>query len=359
MPMDNSTQEMCGRIAEGISQNWIPAGNEINPDFGKFSVKQLLGQGATSLSYQIQFAAEEGAGRSFFIKKYTDETRTGLSQLERDYKAGNWLSAEIGSQSALSIDAPVLMILEDRVLVTPYVSGQNLSPYFFKKLRWHFISKGDLSELKGIAGDIGRGLADLQNLPIETSGLLFDKSDPQLMFSRLKVELENFRVFYSVRNICQGLVEKVISRMEACLEEYLLGEPTCCFQHCDYILQNFIWGDNGKLHLFDFANSRVGTPYFDIAHLINSFEDLTYLKTVSGSIVDQFIRAFLQPFLEKDSFKTKLLCVTRAYFQLHSGRIVLAGKGVARKRSWRNTVMVDPEKRLKEKLLVFLEELES
>jgi len=358
MTMNSPNLEMLGRIAEGLNQAWLPGICEKRPDVSKFSVVPLRGQGATSTRFQLRFAPDV-TGKTLFIKKYTDKTNVGLSQLERDYRVGQWLAAQLGSQKTLRIDAPVLMLPDERILITPYVAGENLSPLFFKKLRWHHLSQKDLSELQKLVGDIGKGLVELQALPVETAGELFGKPSPEAIYIKIREDLEKFKQFYSSRHNLKSLVQKIIKIMDECLEEYLLRTPTFCFQHCDYILQNFIRDENGQLHLFDFANSRIGIPYFDTAHLINSLEDLTYLRTVSRSIVDKLILTFLQPFFDQSDFRPKLLSVAKAFFQLLSGTILLPEAGKKRSHVWRNIAMVDPEERIVEKLQMLLEEIEA
>ena len=349
---------MFARVARELQQNSIQGetGTQSSCDY---TIKPIRGPGATSENYQMLFTGDQAVQRRFFIKKYTDDTAAARRQLETDYKTAKWLSEELGNQATLCVDAPVLMIPEDRLLISAFVTGENLSPYFFKKLRWHYASMTDLARMTHIVNEIGAGLAELQSITAASVEHHLGQFDPETVLDGFRAELKRFVFFYTAKDVCRDLVKDVAFRVDRGLEDYLASAPEYCFQHNDFILQNLMLDESDKIHLFDFANATVGIPYFDIAHFISSLEDLTYLKMVSDSKVSQLKRSFMSPFLNRSGFKVSLLTAMRAYIQLYSGTILLSGEGLRSKNLLCRAVMVNPEERLKKNLLVLLEELES
>ena len=348
--MNGSTQAMIERIVNKLKDAWNPEGGADIRDFSRYTVEEVSGQGATSLSYRIRFVARNGASKDFYVKKYIDNTADGLRQLERDFRTGVWLSCELRQHSTVNIATPVLMMPGDGVLITPFVSGKNLSHFFHRKLRWHFISNSDANRLNGIIKDIGAGLVDLQDISVGNKNIFCENVNSENIIRSLNSDLDRFEEFYISQKICSELVINAISLIRQNLSEYFQKSPEYCFQHNDYILQNFILSERGKIHVFDFANSKIGIPYCDMAHLIHSLEDLTYLRTISKSLVDRLKQTFISQIKERKNVDNKMLSAMRAYFQIYSGTIVFNGRRGGMRGGASDFIKVDPEQRLKAKL---------
>jgi len=320
-------------------------------------VDELAGQGATSCRYRLQVANESGHPGTFFIKQYTDLSSVGREQCQRDGRIARWLRQELGADTELKIAEPLLEMASKRILVSRYIEGENLSPYFFRKLRWHWLPAKSASDLAELAGRLGKGLMELQMIPAERVCRFFTETSPPTFFSVIRSQLQSFDTFYAEADVCAKLVRDVVGRVLVCLEDYRLSGPSYCFQHNDFILQNLIQGAGGRLHLFDFANSTVGIASFDMAQMLNSFEDLAYLKTVSTQQIDRLQQAFLAPFQQQKNFHGGLLAAMRAYSEFYSGTILLRRTGRFWRHPLRRALLTPPAQRLENRLLSLRDEI--
>lgn len=345
-------QQVIARIAADLNGS----SPHMASDPATLRYDQLSGTGATSVGYRLRLDGDLGAERDLFVKQYTlaDVERR---QLMTDYATACWLAAELGDRSDPQVAAPMFVLPEEQVIVKPYVAGANLGPYFFRRLRWGYVPPAVAEDLLTLAGRLGIALLRLQRIPAERVQLFYGRPGPAPALEGLRTQLAGYVEFYRTAGCCVGLVERVATEIEETVAEFLACEPQGCFQHNDYTLQNFLLGTDGQLHLFDFANSTCGCSCFDAAHMLNSFEDMAYLRSVSLEMIERLQRAFLRPLLQTPDFRPRLLAAMRAYIQLYSSTILLGAGSSRRHASLRRLLKVSPQRRLERMLRARLAEL--
>lgn len=345
-------------LIRAIQRAWPEIiGDTHSPQREAFAIRQLHGQGATSRHSILHVTDCRGVVRSFFVKRYglDDQDDTfWQEQLERDFTVSRVMADLLAKSPYFRVPEPYLAIPEERILVSRYICGNNLSALFGKKLRFSLFGMDTTYDLRNITNKIGKGLAAMQEISIAffkdfillpTWSNAYDASIRQF---------EQAASFLEERGLHPKLIAQSRSFLRTVLRDYFKNYHTPCIEHSDFILQNFIMDSKGILYLFDFPNANIGTPYMDAAHFVGSLEDITYLRSVSENLVNHLISIFFEAVWAKRHFEPEVFTAFSIVIQFRSTMIILLANWRGNYPVWKRYLLENPEKRFKRKVTNYL-----
>lgn len=377
-----SAPEFAAALFAGLDDGWPRFFSDSRPDFSTAVWRRLGGPGATSHHYQLQLN-DHRRPHYFFVKHYLPDNPAapapGLESaaggaaraVHNDYLLADWLADKLGGGAALAVEKPYLHLAQAALVVSPFVFGRNLAPLFYAALRWPLLARRDYPRLAALVARIGSGLVELQALDIgslRNGGATAAPVGTVTMANRTiadktRHELGAFADFFAAQPTDRGLVNAAIDVVRQQVQTLESTPPRHCFQHNDFILRNLLISRHGRLHLFDFPEAGVGLPAFDIAHFINSLEDLTYLKSVSRQQVAGLIETFLAPLRVAPGFDPQAVTAMRLFIQLYSTKIILSSRQQTESRSLVGSLLrwwlfCDPVKRFNHNVTALLKEVD-
>ena len=223
-----------------------------------------------------------------------------------------------------SIIKPYFIIPEKRILVTEYVQGENLHNLFFKILRFSRLHPLNRTCLYNIAARLGSGLAELQEIPVQTFKTANGAPDLDAYLKKFHYLFEETAHYLELQKLFPDLITKSRDIFITFFNSEDLAS-SLCFTHCDFIPQNFLKvpGRRNIFTLFDFANATIGSCYFDAAHFVSSLEDFTYLRSVSKRLIHNLSETFLSSLCLSRGFNPVLLDIFRLLLQFWSTMVLL------------------------------------
>ncbi|MBW2739170.1 MAG: phosphotransferase [Deltaproteobacteria bacterium] len=322
----NSFPEVMERILPALSKTWPDLfENTSTSDRDKIKVFELFGQGATSRQFLIRIPMLPEGERKFFVKQYVLEKGNRdfwETQLKQDVTVAKILSRTTATSRWFKVLRPYIIIPNDLLSITEYVEGQNLGHLFSKALRFSMLPWSSFEHLHNFVRLAGHGLAELQSLDLDMFFQVFGQPDLNDYIGKVLMSFDDTAIYLEKSGCLPELINWGRQTFENILTPSHFREKMC-FQHNDFILQNFIVDIQNRLFLFDFPNAKFGFPYWDIAHFIYSLEDFSYLRTVPEKHVRSLVRSFLLSFETHQRLDPLMLDAFRLYFQFLSTMIIL------------------------------------
>lgn len=332
----------------------------IRPERNRCSLLPLKGNGSTSNLFLLSVGDGRDKRQSYFVKCYwgkDDGELFWLEQLKRDFKVSRAVGKALTQSLWFKVPKTYFTVPEEVAIVSEYIDGKNLGQYCSRILRWSALQKGKHQNIRNLVYRIGRGLEELQAIPCHRFDTILPSPSAAKLCSEYIQFLEERAFFLAQQRVSADLVSKACSAAVQILDRYLRNDPMYCFQHTDFILQNFTFNQKGELYLYDFPNATVGVPFMDVAHFIGSLEDLTYLRAVSKSRVEELIHLFVSLFERKAWFKREVFLAFQLYIEFHSTMILLSQKKSVKRAMCTPWLFERPEKRFEERVTVLLDQI--
>jgi len=203
----------------------------------------------------------------------------------------------------------------------------------------------------------GHGLAELQSLDLDMFFQVFGQPDLDNYLGEILMSFDDTAIYLEKSGCFPELINWGRQTFENILTPSHFREKMC-FQHNDFILQNFIVDVQNCLVLFDLPNAKFGLPYWDIAHFINSLEDLSYLRTVPEKHVRSLVRSFLLSFGTHQRLDPVMLDAFRLYFQFLSTMIILR-VGHSRRSGFRRLLIENTLNRFERRVRQLLKSIDA
>lgn len=329
MKMHDQTPGYFHKLIPKFIAEWSVISDNSAPLSGEMTIRQLSGQGATSDYFLLSIVDAELIRQKFFVKKYGgSSTNKGKAywrkQAEKDFNVSKFLATLLDDQHSFNVVRPYWFFSDENVVVYPYVEGENLSHIFYKSLRTPILNRFCLNELEDKVKQIGGGLAYLQSIPMDSMQEVLESPDSAEICSQTLTNFEQFISYFQKENVFPELLIPAKNSITEVLTDYFATNSFYCFQHTDFILQNFSFDKKGgKTYLFDLPLATIGTPYVDAAHFVHSLDDLTYLRTVPQNEVAHLAKTFLDYLNREQTFDYQVYFAFQLYYQFYSTMIIL------------------------------------
>lgn len=347
---------IADKLIEATRRAWPEITGDIKPPPGdRFTIKAFQGQGSTSNNFFMTATHLDGSIQKFFIKQYgVNGKNDGFwqQQLAKDYALSRFVSRFLAESPYFRVPEVYFTIPEERLLVSRYICGVNLGVLFSRGLRWSvFLSKTGI-DCENLVSRIGKGLAAMQCISLELfRDILLFPTWSDVYAASIK-QFEEAAAILEDRGIYPELIRQSRYFVKRVLRDYFRHYHLPCFEHFDFILQNFMLCPNGDLYLFDFPNGRIGTPYGDVTHFIGSLEDISYMKTVSKKKIESFVSAFCKGVNARKLLIPDVLNAFSILIQFRSTMIILVKWQTP---LWKRCLIEDPIRRFSRTVRHYLE----
>lgn len=346
---------MLQRLIEEARSYFAQQGHDEDIAEHCFELQPFSGQGATSRHYILTVRRSTEPPVLFFVKRYGNAD--GQASFWREQLVGDFAMTGAIASGLSDLDSPYIQVLkplfvveDELLLVLPFIRGLTFAEQLYQNLKLSRLFKsGEIGALCNDCAQIGRGLRQMQQVPVEIVDSAATKSFNPATYQNIIDRCASILAKYGLD---QGVIEASLDVFGRALAEFNAPNELC-FEHSDFIPQNLLMDAQGSLFLYDFPNACIGLGYVDIAHFLSSLNDYTYLKTVSHDCVRTLSRHFWAGYCENSDIDWNLLSAFMIYIQFYSTSISIVEHSDFS--LLKKMLFTDPESKFRENIELYMD----